>query len=141
METALFMFGTIGGNDYNYAFFEGKPIEEVRNMVPQVVNTIMLGVKFTKPKFLTNVSAAYDESRCLKQMNDFAKYHNQQLQQAIHDLQQQSPNATVVYADYYNAYHFLLEHAKSHGLDTEGACCGECVGMMELGCVRIQSDT
>lgn len=45
IENALFMFGTIGGNDYNYAFFEGKPIEEVRSMVPQVVNTIMLGVK------------------------------------------------------------------------------------------------
>lgn len=68
-----------------------------------------------KTQFLTNISAAYDESRCLKQMNDFAKYHNQQLQQAIHDLKQQNPNATVVYADYYNAYRFLLEHAKSHG--------------------------
>ncbi|KAG6420745.1 hypothetical protein SASPL_117283 [Salvia splendens] len=146
MENAVFMFGTIGGNDYNYAFFEGKPIEEVRSMVPQVVNTIMLGVKKVmsygatkvvvpgnmpigclpvyKTQFLTNISAAYDESLCLKQMNDFAKYHNQQLQQAIHDLQQQNPNATVVYADYYNAYQFLLEHSKSHGFETERACCG-----------------
>ncbi|XP_047952214.1 GDSL esterase/lipase At5g03980-like [Salvia hispanica] len=146
IENALFMFGTIGGNDYNYAFFEGKPIEEVRSMVPQVVNTIMLGVKKVmsygatkvvvpgnmpigclpvyKTQFLTNISAAYDENQCLKQMNDFAKYHNQQLQQAIHDLHQQSPNATIIYADYYNAYQFLLEHSKSQGFDTERACCG-----------------
>lgn len=45
MKNALFMFGTIGGNDYNYALFEGKRVEELTSMVPQVVNTIMVGVR------------------------------------------------------------------------------------------------
>lgn len=68
-----------------------------------------------KAGYAINVSATYDENRCLKQLNDFAKYHNQQLQQAIHTLQQQNPNATIIYADYYNAYQFLLQYAKFHG--------------------------
>lgn len=45
VKNALFMFGTIGGNDYNYALFEGKPMEELTSMVPEVVNAIMVGVR------------------------------------------------------------------------------------------------
>lgn len=65
---------------------------------------------------MSNRSAAYDENQCLKELNDFAKYHNQQLEEAIDQLQQQNPNAIIVYADYYNAYQFLLQHAKSQGI-------------------------
>lgn len=35
------MMGEVGGNDYNYAFFGGKSIEEVKNLVPEVVQAIM----------------------------------------------------------------------------------------------------
>lgn len=48
------MFGTIGGNDYNYALFEGKGMEELRSMVPQVVNTIVLGVRVSQFNFSIN---------------------------------------------------------------------------------------
>ena len=34
------MVGEIGGNDYNYAFFQGKTIEEVRHMVLEIVQAI-----------------------------------------------------------------------------------------------------
>lgn len=39
------MVGEIGGNDYNYAIFQGKSIEELKSMVPDIVSTIMEGVK------------------------------------------------------------------------------------------------
>lgn len=37
---SLFMVGEIGGNDYNYALFQGKTTEEVEDMVPDVVQAI-----------------------------------------------------------------------------------------------------
>ncbi|KAL0443264.1 UNVERIFIED_CONTAM: GDSL esterase/lipase [Sesamum latifolium] len=41
LQNALFMVGEIGGNDYNYAIFQGKTMEELRSMVPHVVATIV----------------------------------------------------------------------------------------------------
>lgn len=45
LHHALFMVGEIGGNDYNYAIFQGKSMDELRRMVPDVVNVIVEGVK------------------------------------------------------------------------------------------------
>ncbi|CAA3030945.1 acetylajmalan esterase-like [Olea europaea subsp. europaea] len=42
---SLFMVGEIGGNDYNYALFEGKSIQELEDMVPQIVGTIANAVR------------------------------------------------------------------------------------------------
>ncbi|KAL0443265.1 UNVERIFIED_CONTAM: GDSL esterase/lipase [Sesamum latifolium] len=106
LQNALFMVGEIGGNDYNYAIFQGKTMEELRSMVPHVVATIVdaarkvieVGGKrvvipgnfpigclpIYKTAFQTNNSAAYDKNRCLNHLNEFAKYHNQELQKAIH---------------------------------------------------------
>lgn len=44
-DKALFMVGEIGGNDYNYAFFQGKTIKEIKAMVPEVVQAIKDAVK------------------------------------------------------------------------------------------------
>lgn len=35
------MVGEIGGNDYNYALFQGKTIDEVKSIVPNVVQGII----------------------------------------------------------------------------------------------------
>ncbi|XP_020868886.1 GDSL esterase/lipase At1g28570 isoform X2 [Arabidopsis lyrata subsp. lyrata] len=40
IENALILMGEIGGNDYNYAFFTGKNIEEIKELVPLVIGTI-----------------------------------------------------------------------------------------------------
>ena len=45
LQNALFMVGEIGGNDYNYAIFQGKTMKELMNMVPNVVDAIMDGVR------------------------------------------------------------------------------------------------
>jgi len=40
IENSLILMGEIGGNDYNYAFFVGKNIEEIKELVPLVIETI-----------------------------------------------------------------------------------------------------
>ncbi|KAK6133048.1 hypothetical protein DH2020_033203 [Rehmannia glutinosa] len=137
LQHALFMVGEIGGNDYNFAFPQGKTMDELRDMVPEVVNAIMDGVRsggarnfptgcfpIHKTTFETNISTAYDENQCLKHLNELAMYHNEELKQSIHKLKQEKPNAIIVYADYYNAYIALLQFAKLRGFDTQRACCG-----------------
>ena len=49
LKTALFMVGEIGGNDYNFAYLQGKTIEEVRDMVPEVVQAIKDAVTVSFP--------------------------------------------------------------------------------------------
>lgn len=38
------MVGEIGGNDYNYAFFQGKSLQEIRTYIPYVVGAIVNAV-------------------------------------------------------------------------------------------------
>lgn len=42
---ALFLVGEIGANDYNYALLQGKTIQEVKEMVPEVVQTVKNAVE------------------------------------------------------------------------------------------------
>ncbi|KAJ9173470.1 hypothetical protein P3X46_016595 [Hevea brasiliensis] len=146
---SLFMVGEIGGNDYNYAFFQGKTIDELTNIVQNVVKTIkevvmrVIGFGATRivvpgnfpigcmPIYLTgfhtNDSTAYDEFHCLKELNNFSMYHNLHLQQAIKELQEKYPHVTIVYGDYYNAFKWVLQKAAILGFDTQSlqkACCG-----------------
>ncbi|KAF2298987.1 hypothetical protein GH714_029571 [Hevea brasiliensis] len=113
-----FMVGEIGGNDYNYAFFQGKTIDELTNIVKNVVKTIkevvmrLLDLVLLELLFLeifllvacpyilldsTNDSTAYDEFHCLKELNNFSMYHNLHLQQAIKELQEKYPHVTIVW--------------------------------------------
>ncbi|KAK1274878.1 Protein ECERIFERUM 3 [Acorus gramineus] len=46
LENALFMVGEIGGNDYNYAFLEGKFISEVIGYVLYVVDAIIKAARY-----------------------------------------------------------------------------------------------
>ncbi|KAM3753019.1 hypothetical protein ACB098_03G062400 [Castanea mollissima] len=149
LKTALFMVGEIGGNDFNFALLQGKPIEEVRNLVPEVVKAIkdavttVIGYGATRvvvpgnfpigclPIYLTalqtNNSAAYDEFHCLKGLNDFAIYYNDQLKQALEGLRKENPKVAVAYGDYYNAFQSVYRNALLLGFDIESlqkACCG-----------------
>lgn len=54
LRNALFLVGEIGGNDYNYALFQGKTIPEVKDMVPQVVQTIKSAVEVILGIYLTS---------------------------------------------------------------------------------------
>ncbi|XP_051128511.1 GDSL esterase/lipase At5g03980-like [Andrographis paniculata] len=147
LETALFMVGEIGGNDYNYAIFQGKSMDEVRSMVPEVVAAILKAAKkviefgatrivipgnfpigcfpIYKTAFQSNIPEAYDEKQCLKHLNKFAMYHNEELRKGIAELRQEYIYDQIVYGDYYNAFEYVLEVAGQRGLDTQRACCGQ----------------
>ncbi|KAG8089889.1 hypothetical protein GUJ93_ZPchr0011g28520 [Zizania palustris] len=130
---ALFLVGEIGGNDYNYAFFQGRSIDSIKSYVPQVVTSIMdvakevIKLGATKiiipgnfpigcsPSYLslfsTAISTDYDERGCLKSYNSFAEYHNDQLMAAVDNLRKVNSDISIVYADYYSAFMHLLEKA------------------------------
>ncbi|RWR86951.1 acetylajmalan esterase-like protein [Cinnamomum micranthum f. kanehirae] len=149
LEKALFLAGEIGGNDYNYAFFQGRSIEEVKSYVPNVVqavkdaarelidtgaNQLIVPGNFPvgcMPSYLTlfrsNNPAAYDENKCLKDFNNFSKHHNEHLQGAIEELRQEFPHARILYADYYNMLMEIIVNSTSLGFEggsSMKACCG-----------------
>ncbi|KAF3334453.1 acetylajmalan esterase-like protein [Carex littledalei] len=149
IEQALFLVGEIGGNDYNYAFFQGASINQAMNYVPQVVQSIIDAAKHVislgarqlvvpgnfpigcSPSYLTlystTNSSAYDEKKCLKDYNNFSMYHNKQLKAALVDLRKSNPDVTIIYADYYEAFMHMLDQASSLGFEEDSmltACCG-----------------
>ncbi|TKW00887.1 hypothetical protein SEVIR_8G141900v4 [Setaria viridis] len=150
LARALFLVGEIGGNDYNYAFFQGiRSIEATKAYVPQVIKTIMNVAKevielgatqiIIPGNFPIGCSPSYlslftlsgtgdlDDRGCLKSYNAFAQYHNEQLQAAIDDLRKANTDVTIIYADYYGAFMHLLDHASILGFDQGSllqACCG-----------------
>ncbi|XP_078181581.1 GDSL esterase/lipase At5g03980-like [Carex rostrata] len=149
LEQALFLVGEIGGNDYNYAFFQEASINQAMNYVPQVVQAIIDAAKHVislgarqlvvpgnfpigcSPSYLTlfstTASSAYDEKKCLKDYNNFSMYHNKQLKSALADLRKSNPDVIIIYADYYEAFMHMLDQASSLGFDKDSlltACCG-----------------
>ncbi|KAJ7964792.1 GDSL esterase/lipase [Quillaja saponaria] len=148
LESSLFLVGEIGGNDYNYLFISKKSVEETATYVPQVVTAITLAIKELielgavtlvvpgnlpigcSTAYLTDYMSAneedYDEAGCLKWLNKFAEYHNEQLQIALNQLRHLHPHTNIIYADYYNAA--LRFYRASHQYGFRGSalkcCCG-----------------
>lgn len=147
-KRSLFLVGEIGGNDYNYPFFVGGSIKQLKAMVPVVVGAIAAAtsmlidegaVELIVPGnlpigcnsvyltlFRTSDAAAYDKNGCLKAYNAFSKYHNSQLNIALEELRHKFPHARISYADYYGAAKRFFHAPKHYGF-TEGtltACCG-----------------
>ncbi|KAF3622094.1 putative acetylajmalan esterase-like [Capsicum annuum] len=149
LKKSLFLVGEIGGNEFNYGLSQGRTIEELKRMVPDVIQIIIHGVKrvigfgatriivpgnfpigcipIFLTQFMTDNSNAYDEYHCLKVLNNIAIFYNHHLQQAIDELKKEHPNITLIYGDYYNAYLWLLQNAVKLGFDknsVQKACCG-----------------
>ncbi|GAY57458.1 hypothetical protein CUMW_179580 [Citrus unshiu] len=119
LKSSLFIVGEIGENDYRYALLQGKTIEEVKTLVPEVVQAIkdavtrvidFGAVRVVVPgnfpvgcfpiyltQFRTNDSAAYDQFHCLKGLNNLSFHHNELLQQAIQELKNEHPNVAIIY--------------------------------------------
>ncbi|KAK9714528.1 hypothetical protein RND81_06G101300 [Saponaria officinalis] len=120
-----------GGNDYNYAMLQGKPMDQVRDMVPQVVDTIKSAAKqvigfgatrvYIPGNFPIGCLPIYkatfgnyctlDKMDCLDGLNDFARFHNAYIKKAINDLQKDS----------------ILKNVEPLGFDVSNkfkACCG-----------------
>ncbi|KAK6230284.1 hypothetical protein QUC31_001802 [Theobroma cacao] len=148
LRESLIVMGEIGGNDYNYAFEEGKNPEEIREFVPLVVHTISSAINELielgavtflvpgnlpigcSPAYLTYFQGSdkgeYDPlTGCLTWLNQFSEYHNELLQQELDQIRELHPHVNIIYADYYNIamrfYHFPDQFGFTK---TIVACCG-----------------
>ncbi|TVU22868.1 hypothetical protein EJB05_32589 [Eragrostis curvula] len=145
---SLFLVGEIGGNDYNYAFFKGKTLDDAKTYVPTVASAvtdaterlIRAGAKHLVVPGILPIGCSsayltlhpgrnrsdYDSVGCLKTYNDFAQHHNAVLQQKLQALRRKYPQARIMYADYYGASMAFAKNPKQFGF-TEGplkTCCG-----------------
>ncbi|KAG7598576.1 GDSL lipase/esterase [Arabidopsis suecica] len=146
---SLILMGEIGGNDYNYPFFEGKSINEIKELVPLIIKAIssaivdlidLGGKTFLVPGgFPAGCSAAYltlfqtvaekdhdPFTGCIPWLNEFGEYHNKQLKTELERLQKLYPHVNIIYGDYHNPlYRFYQEPAK-YGFKNRplAACCG-----------------
>ncbi|XP_057948709.1 GDSL esterase/lipase At1g28600-like [Malania oleifera] len=149
LGSSLVLMGEIGGNDYNYPFFQGKSFEEIQSFLPLVVNAIASAInEVIKLGAVTVVvpgnlpigcSAAYltlfqsskkeeydPVTGCLNWLNKFAEYHNEQLLLKLNQIRDLHPHTNIIYADYYNAAMRFYRSPNQFGF-TRGAltaCCG-----------------
>lgn len=66
-------------------------------------------------RFPTNDTAAYDQFHCLKDWNSISDCHNYHLRNTIEELKKEYPDVTIVYADYYSVFEWLLTHQEELG--------------------------
>nr|GMD32961.1 GDSL esterase/lipase At3g48460 [Ipomoea batatas] len=70
-----------------------------------------------------------DAMGCVATVNDQSHTHNAILQSNLAAFRRSFPEATILYADYWNAYKSILTAAKSHGITQPfRACCGSGAG-------------
>ncbi|XP_074267698.1 GDSL esterase/lipase At5g03980-like [Silene latifolia] len=149
LDKSLFLMGEIGGNDYNFALYQGKTLSDAHKMVPDVIKAITNAVKkiidlgatqiaipgnfpigcvpIYLTLFKTNDSDKYDKRDCLKEYNKLAKFHNDKLKDAIEDLEESYPDISIEYMDYYGAFREIIRHPTEFGFDkntVQEACCG-----------------
>ncbi|CAK7339388.1 unnamed protein product, partial [Dovyalis caffra] len=148
LKSSLFIIG-IGVNDYSQALFPAKKtVEEVIKMglVSEVVETIQKAIEKVisygatrvlvpgsypfgcAPGFLGSfrmLNYTKDEHGCLKNFNDFFKYHNDHLQVGLESLRKKYPGVSIIYGDYYNAMQSILDNLQKFGFETmTEVCCG-----------------
>ncbi|XVE80372.1 hypothetical protein DITRI_Ditri14bG0134700 [Diplodiscus trichospermus] len=148
LRNSLIVMGEIGGNDYNDPFLQGKTVEEIREFVPLVANTIASAINELielgavtflvpgnlpigcSPAYLTyfqgSDKAEYDPlTGCITSLNQFSEYHNELLQKELDQIRMIHPLVNIIYADYYNIAMRFYHSPRQFGFkETLKACCG-----------------
>nr|BAX24970.1 putative esterase [Oryza minuta] len=147
LSKSLFLFGSLGGNDYNAMLFFGFTVDQARNYTPKIVDTIITGKLIAMgaaeivvpgvmpvgcfPLYLTMLRSSnksdYDEHGCLRPLNDLSIYHNPVLQGRLAGLQAgyRAAPVRIMYADYYTMVAQMLHAPASFGFRSGiTACCG-----------------
>uniref|UniRef100_A0A8R7R3X8 GDSL esterase/lipase n=2 Tax=Triticum urartu TaxID=4572 RepID=A0A8R7R3X8_TRIUA len=148
LSESLVVFGEIGGNDYNFWFFNHTHSRDTaQEYIPDVVARIGAGVQEVinlgaktvlvpgnfpigcVPVYLSGnksyTSTDYDQYGCLKWFNAFSQMHNQLLKQEITKLKSQNPGVRIIYGDYYGAFMEFVKNPSRNGIDKPlVACCG-----------------
>uniref|UniRef100_A0A0A0KLN0 Uncharacterized protein n=1 Tax=Cucumis sativus TaxID=3659 RepID=A0A0A0KLN0_CUCSA len=146
LKSSVFIVGEIGGNDYAYFLYD-KRIEELKSLVLLVINEIAsvilelieLGVEtLMVPSnipmgcipvliqlYKTSDDSQFDpQNGCLKWLNKFSEYHNQQLQQQLKRIRVLHPHVHLIYVDYFNAAMRIYNAPKDFGLiEPLQVCC------------------
>nr|DAD24815.1 TPA_asm: hypothetical protein HUJ06_026279 [Nelumbo nucifera] len=148
---SLFIVGEIGGNDYSLALNRGRSLEEIKSLVPRVINNISSAIQMfiqengavtllvpghlpygCFPVFLTDFKSPNEEdyeseTGCLRWLNQLSEFNNHLLQEEIHRLRHLHPHVTIIYADLYNAVKAIFRSPDKFGF-RKGAllltCCG-----------------
>ncbi|KAF9589548.1 hypothetical protein IFM89_025581 [Coptis chinensis] len=149
LRNSLFLVGEIGGNDYNYPFFQKKSVQEIRTFVPKVIKAISSAITIlinegavtllVPGNFPIGCSASYltifksqnkndydPSTGCLNWLNEFSQFHNHLLQNKLNRLREKYPHATIIYADYYTVAMkmFLFPNQLGFSGGALKACCG-----------------
>ncbi|MED6183705.1 hypothetical protein PIB30_040257 [Stylosanthes scabra] len=148
LGSSLFIVGEIGGNDYGYPLSETTDFQVLRSYVTPVVSLVSsviielidLGARTLmvpgslplgcNPAYLTRFEVMekdeYDQSGCLKWLNNFFSYHNQLLQIELRRLQVLYPHVNIIYADYFHDALRMYRSPKQFGFGTDfnKVCCG-----------------
>ncbi|URE11346.1 lipid catabolic process [Musa troglodytarum] len=138
MGESLFSVGEIGGNDYNHAFFQGRGVDEIKTFVPGVVSAIgsaieeliKLGARtmIVPGNFPIGCVAVYltmfqsdrredyeSGTGCIEWLNQFSMYHNRLLLDELSQLRRRYPQATIIYANYYEAAMAIVRSPREYG--------------------------
>ncbi|XP_042404190.1 GDSL esterase/lipase At1g28600-like isoform X2 [Zingiber officinale] len=147
LESALFMVGEIGGNDYNAALHQDLPYHKLIRIVPRVIHAISstitrligMGAKtLVVPgnlpigcipvwlwQYRRDDPSDYDGNGCLLWLNRFSEYHNVRLTAQLSRLARLYPNVTIAYADYFGAGMRMFSDQPRFGISEPfAACCG-----------------
>ncbi|GLJ43656.1 hypothetical protein SUGI_0908830 [Cryptomeria japonica] len=146
---SLFILGEIGGNDLNFPFGLGISIEKVKPDVPLIIQTIKTALEVLiqenakkilvpgnlpigcSPFYLathpSNVPSDFDDLGCLVKFNKFSQSNNKLLRMMLQDVQNDHPDVSIVYADYYSATMKILRNPQKYGLQKNNfrVCCGK----------------
>ncbi|KAL5719862.1 acetylajmaline esterase [Ranunculus cassubicifolius] len=141
-NTALFVVGEIGGNDYNYLLLQDQ-VEETESIASSVIEVITSAITglinegavtlFVPGNFPIGCMSSYltiyqsknnddyDSTGCLKWLNNLSQSYNNHLQLELNRLRATHLHATIVYVDYYSAAMELFRSGSGYSLRS---CCG-----------------
>ncbi|XP_068665259.1 GDSL esterase/lipase At3g26430-like [Aristolochia californica] len=142
---ALYTFD-IGQNDLTHSYFQNMTSDEVRAVVPVVVDLLTQIVKDVYDQggryfWIHNTGPfgclAYviervhhnknqvDKAGCVIPFNRVAQYFNKKLKEAVVKLRMDLPSGVFTYVDMYSLKYGLISHASKYGFEKPlAACCG-----------------
>ncbi|KAM7269743.1 hypothetical protein ACFE04_025240 [Oxalis oulophora] len=141
LTDSLFWFGEMAGNDYARIFGSSVPghwvAEQAVSHVSKMLKTVLdRGAKFIVVQGLPPLgccplqmllapSTTHDPMGCSASANAMIQAHNELLQKELEGLRKEYSSSTIVYADYWAAFHHVIDNYKQFNFEEPfKACCG-----------------
>ncbi|KAL8123351.1 hypothetical protein AgCh_011352 [Apium graveolens] len=140
-DEALIWIGEIGVNDYAYTLTTTVSNDIIRDLSITSVTDFLqallnMGAKYVIAQGMPPVGCLAfsmemykttdrDEIGCVRSVNDLSNIHNTIFQQNLRGLRKRFPGTVIAYADYNNAYRYVLKNGGHYGIkQLFKACCG-----------------